>query len=204
MEYTKPFLSYDNQADQLISHGLQGNRDDLIDHLKSVNYYRLSGYWYPFRQTDPADGNSKLDNFYPGTTVAKIWDRYVFDRRLRLLLMDALERIEVDARTYLAYLHADKHGAFGYADDPASLPHLSPKDRTRLLAGFRRELVDGEEDFVVHFRNKYGSHHNDFPIWVACEIMTFGNMFTFYRGYERSIQKELAERYRVKDVVCSS
>lgn len=204
MKFTKPFLSYDQQADQLIARGLQGDKATITTHLQSVSYYRLSGYWYPFRKQDPANPARKLDDFYPDATIAKVWDRYVFDRRLRLLVMDALERIEVDARTRLAYLHAEKHGPFGYADDPATLPGLNLPDRTKFLDYFREQLATSREEFVVHFRTKYGSDHNDLPIWVACELMTFGNLFTFYRGCKPDIQKELARRYRVSDTVCQS
>lgn len=204
MKFTKPFLTYEQQADQLITRGLVADRATLISHLQSVSYYRLSGYWYPFRKTDPANPPVKLDEFYPEATVTKVWDRYVFDRRLRLLVMDALERIEIDARTRLAYLHAERHGPFGYADDPASLPDLSLKDRNRFLKHCRDELARSQEDFVVHFRTKYGTDHNDLPVWVACELMTFGNLFTFFRGCEPSVQKQLALRYEVQDVVCRS
>ncbi|HVK13767.1 MAG TPA: Abi family protein [Gemmataceae bacterium] len=204
MKFTKPFLTYDQQADLLIARGLAGDRAELIAHLRSVNYYRLSGYRYPFRKSDPANPAAKLDDFYPDATVTKVWARYVFDRRLRLLVMDALERIEVDARTRLAYLHAERHGAFGYADDPASLPGLSPTARTRFLGYFRDELTRSGEDFVVHFLTKYGSDHNDLPVWAACELMTFGSLFTFFRGCESAIQKELAKRYGIQDVVCHS
>ncbi len=44
MEYTKPYLSFEQQADKLIERGMQCNRDSLIEHLSDVGYYRLSGY----------------------------------------------------------------------------------------------------------------------------------------------------------------
>ena len=204
MKFTKPFLTYDQQADLLVARGLKGDRAKLISHLHSVNYYRLSGYWYIFRTADPAHPGKKLDTFEPDATVGRVWDRYVFDRRLRLLVMDALERIEVDARTRLAYLHAERHGAFGYAANPAALPNLSAPDRVRLLDSFRAELANSREEFVEHFRAKYGSDHNDLPVWVACELMTFGHLVTFFRGCEPGIQKLLAGRYGVADVVCGS
>jgi abortive infection bacteriophage resistance protein len=203
LKFSKPFISYEAQADKLISRGLQGDRTVIIDHLQSVSYYRLSGYWYPFRQMHPS-GKGRLDKFVPDATIDKVWDRYIFDRRLRLLVMDALERIEIDARTRLAYLHAERHGPFGYADDPTTLPGLNLNDRTKFLEYFREQLSKSSEDFVEHFRNKYGSDHNDLPIWVACELMTFGNLFTFFRGCKADIQKEVARRYGVSDVVCES
>lgn len=47
MEYEKPWLSYEQQADLLIDErGLSANRENLIRHLQEVGYYRLSGYWW--------------------------------------------------------------------------------------------------------------------------------------------------------------
>lgn len=87
MKYAKPPLTFEQQADQLIQRGLIADRGLLIERLSSVNYYRLSGYWFHRRLPD--------DSFKPGTTFAAVWDQYVFDRRLRLLVMDAVERIEI-------------------------------------------------------------------------------------------------------------
>ena len=100
VKYTKEPLTFEQQADRLIRRGMQGDRELIVARLASVNYYRLSGYCYPFRNLD--------DTFRPGTTFAAVWQRYVFDRRLRLLVMDAIERIEVAVRFQLAYHHA--HG----------------------------------------------------------------------------------------------
>ena len=61
MRYTKPPLTIEQQADQLLRRGMQGDRSLIIDRLASVNYYRLSGYWIPFREPSG-------ENFKPGTT----------------------------------------------------------------------------------------------------------------------------------------
>ncbi len=204
MKFTKQFLSFEEQADKLLARGLVSDKNSLVRQLQSVSYYRLSGYCYPFKKNDPSGAKSKLDDFVPGTTADQIWDRYVFDRKLRLLVMDALERIEIDSRTQLAYLHAEQFGAFGYADDPASLPNLTLKDRSRLLEDLRYQHLNSREQFVEHFRLKYGDNHNDLPIWVACEIMTFGNLLSFYRGCHATIQKRLAARYLVHETVCET
>ncbi len=52
MEFTKPSLTFDEQADLLLSHGMVADRDELIEHLEDVGYYRLSGYWRIFRNDD--------------------------------------------------------------------------------------------------------------------------------------------------------
>ena len=204
MKFTKPFLTYEQQADRLIALGMQGDRAKIIEGLRTVSYYRLSGYWYPFRKHDPDDESQRLSEFYPDASIDVIWERYVFDRRLRLLLMDAIERIEVDGRNRLAYLHAERHLPFGYADDPSTLPNLNDEDRIKFLENLRQQSHLSHEVFVKHFRHKYGNDHPDLPIWVACELMTFGNLLTFYRGCDPVIQKAFAAQYQIQDAVCFS
>ena len=204
MKYIKPFLTYEQQADRLIALGMQGDRTKIINCLRTVSYYRLSGYWYPFRKQDPADPDQKLSEFNSDASIDVIWERYVFDRRLRLLVMDAIERIEVDARSRLTYFHAERYGPFGYVNDRSTLPKLTAEDRSRLLDGLRRQFRDSREDFVVHFRDKYGHDHPDLPIWVACELMSFGDLFTLYRGCDPVIQKAFADQYNIPDAVCLS
>ena len=107
VKYTKPALTYGQQAAQLISRGLLCDREELLRRLRSVSYYRLSGYWYPFRRLD--------DTFLEGTTLESVWRRYRFDRRLRLVVLDAIERVEICIRTELVYLLAHTQGPFGFS-----------------------------------------------------------------------------------------
>lgn len=119
MRYEKQPLTFESQADQLLLRGLEGDRQDLIKRLRTTNYYRFTSYLYAFRDQG--------ENYRPGTSLEQVWDLYRFDHGLRLLLLDALETIEVHARTQLAYHFAHAHDAFAYLN-PACLPNF---DRTR-------------------------------------------------------------------------
>lgn len=47
----KPWKSYEEQLDLLIVRGLVvTDRSKALDYLQRIGYYRLSGYWYPFRE----------------------------------------------------------------------------------------------------------------------------------------------------------
>ena len=204
MRYAKPPLTIEDQADLLLSRGLIAERDLLVERLRVVSYYRLTGYWYPFRKGDPADPKRRLDDFESGATFETVWNRYVFDRHLRLLAMDAIERIEVATRTGIAYHHAHAHGPFAYADDPASLPDIDSNERHHLLGSIQRERGRSKEPFVKHFQAKYGKHNNHLPIWMAAEIMSFGSMLTMYRGCPSPIRKAVAKPFGVEGVVFDS
>jgi len=198
MRYSKPPLSLDDQAALLLARGLSGDPDQIKRRLAAVNYYRLSGYSFPFRDpNDPA-------KFLPGTSFDEIWQRYVFDRLLRLLVMDAVERIEVSVRSHLAYHHAHTHGCFAYAENRSSLPGISDQKYAIFISKVENDYNSSPEQFVDHFRRRYGSHHLYLPVWMATELMAFGSVLTFYRGVTNPIKASVASEFRVHHQVFDS
>lgn len=199
MKYTKPPLTFEKQADLLLERGMEGDRRQIIERLSVVNYYRLSGYWHPFRES------ADCDAFKPGTCFENIWRRYTFDRRLRLIVMDAVERIEVAVRTQLAYHHSHLDGnPFSFVENPSHLPELTSEDRARFLEDLKRDAQNSKETFAEHFRKKYGDSHSYMPVWMSCEVMTFGGMLTFYRGSSVEIQKKISYFFSVTEEVFNS
>jgi abortive infection bacteriophage resistance protein len=197
MKYPKPPISFGDQADLLIQRGLAGDRNRIIECLEAVNYYRLSAYWYTFRI--PGD---PIDRLRPGTNLETVWRRYAFDRRLRLHVMDAIERVEIALRTQVVNRFTLQYGPFGYLDR-ANLPGLTVDEHRRLLDKIRTEAANSREDFVKHFFTKYTSE-TDLPLWMACELMTFGAMYTLYRGLRTRMKKDVAREYGIHAPVLSS
>ena len=100
--YTKPHLSYSEQVDLLIQRGLRvGDSASAEKLLSRIGYYRLSGYWYPFRL--PATP-VRRDTFQPGTTLDQVVALYDFDRQLKLLILDAVERVEIAMRVRVGHI----------------------------------------------------------------------------------------------------
>jgi abortive infection bacteriophage resistance protein len=194
MKYTKPSLTYDQQADLVLSRGLAADRQVLINRLRAVGYYRLSAYWHPFKRPD--------DTFAPGTTLDTVWQRYTFDRQLRLMVMDAIERIEVALRSALVNGLTLRFGPFAHLD-PRAFPGIHPDDHRRLQDELRDGAQHSSEVFVEHFKRTYDDFP-DLPLWAATEIMTFGNMFTLFRISGKHTQKALAQPYGVTGKVLFS
>ncbi len=199
MKYTKPALSFEAQADLLLSRGLEADRKQLIRRLKATSYFRLSGYLYAFRQKDS-------EQLAAGTSLDRIWQLYSFDQRLRTLLLDAIEAIEVHVRTQLAYHFAHDSGMFAY-NEPKHLPNLDRATftlwQTKLDSQVQRSLKSKEE-FVVHFFEKYGDEHTRLPIWTLVELIDFGSTLTFFRGVNDDIKKRIAAEIKMPDVVVQS
>jgi abortive infection bacteriophage resistance protein len=174
--------------------------------LERIGYYRLSGYWYPFRkrtpQVDPT-GRSHLvveSDFRPGTTFDQVMDLYVFDKRLRLLVLDAIERVEVALRVDIAlvlgqrspWAHRDPVQLHGQFSKKRNSRGRTGQDEwlERVDEGYRRS----KEEFVKHYRRKYAGHP---PIWIAIELWDFGTLSFILDGMQISDQKELANKYAV-------
>jgi abortive infection bacteriophage resistance protein len=92
-QFSKPALSVDRQISLLTSRGLIIEDEAKAKHyLSFIGYYRLSGYCLHFQN----GGNSEIRHqFKPGTTFNSVLELYIFDRKLRLMLIDIIERIEV-------------------------------------------------------------------------------------------------------------
>jgi abortive infection bacteriophage resistance protein len=202
MKYTKPALSFEQQAQRLIDRGLViQEKTELIRQLSSVNYYRLSAYWYPFKQTDPTNGEER---FAPNTTFETIWRRYTFDRQLRLLIMDAVERVEVAVlRTRMVELFTLLHGPFGYCDLKNFSPKFHPMDYKRFLTEIDDSVNRSKEEFISRFQRKY-TNEPRLPLWMVAEVTTFGHLFTFYRNLNRSEQQSLSSGFNLYPPVLES
>ncbi len=110
MIYNKPALSFNDQINLLESRGLTINdRTRTIRHLSNVSYYRMSAYMLPFKKRDST--GKIIDVFLEGTTWDDIYNLYKFDRKLRLLVFDAIERIEIALRTQEIYQLSHKYGS---------------------------------------------------------------------------------------------
>jgi abortive infection bacteriophage resistance protein len=194
MKYNKPPLTYEEQSDLLLSRGLIADKAVLVQRLKSVNYYRLSGYLHTFRMMD--ERGQRLDQYYPDTSLDMVWRRYTFDRQLRLLVLDGIERIEVALKTKITQIFSLKYGSFGYLDKK-NLPRLSFDKHQKFLERVRQETERSKEDFVKHFKDKYGDNHKDLPLWMAVEIMSYGSLLTLYNGIAKHELKTIAAEFNL-------
>src|SRR5438876_51843 len=111
--FEKPPFSIEEQIKQLSSRGLIINDKNLAKHyLSFISYYRFCSYASEYENRD---GGYDSDKVYRNhTTFDQILDCHVFDRKLRLLIIDAIERIEIAIRTVITNELALKYGAHWY------------------------------------------------------------------------------------------
>lgn len=179
---------YARQVEILAARGMDmGDRESAEATLRRVNYYRLSGYWYPFRKQ--AEGGRE-DDFYEGTRFSDVVSLYEFDARLRAATFAALVPVELAIRALLGH-------ELGRVDpcahlDPALLgPTARRGDRYSIwLEKYRRELRWSREDFVKHHDKKYGAR---LPVWAAVEIIDWGSLTHLFRFAPPGVREKVAD-----------
>jgi abortive infection bacteriophage resistance protein len=183
----KAYRSYEDQVNLLAARGMDvGDRGQAARTLRRINYYRLSGYWYPFRQQV---SGTRIDDFYPGTRLDDVVALYEFDAALRAATFSVLAPVELAIRALLGH-------ELGRVDPCAHLDpdKLGPTARTgdsypKWREGYELELARSREDFVEHHHQKYGGR---LPVWAAVELLDWGGLTFLYGFAPRSVQDEVA------------
>lgn len=203
MKYSKPPLNFTQQAELLIGRGLiVENKQEFIDYLSRVNYYRLSGYWYVFKQID---SETHEERFLPGTTFNQIRQQYEFDRRLRLLMLGAIERIEVAIfRTRMVEAFTLRFGAFGYCDYANYNPRYLPEEKFKeLMKEIQGDQDRSKEEFITRYHKKY-DEESDLPMWMVTELMSYGSLLTIYRNMPTDIKNTISRGFNLHATVLDS
>lgn len=216
MVYSRPWLSFPEQLALLQTRGMTiTDEPAALDYLARIGYYRLSGFWYPFRcfesvaLPDGKQGTQALDRFVPNTHFLDVVDLYLFDKKLRMLVIDALERVEVALRVDIAHLLGERD-PFAHLDarhfHPSFVraPFYTGSQETKFeawLAKYQGLVKRSKEDFVRHYHLKHGDR---LPIWVAVELFDFGAISQLLSMMKVSDQSRIAAKYGVEWQVLAS
>ncbi|MEG3615715.1 Abi family protein [Isoptericola haloaureus] len=179
--YDKPALDHDELVDRKIGRGLVvPDRDRTRRYLRHIGYYRFSPYLIPFRES-PSHEQLRV-----GTTFDQVLDLYVFDRKLRLLVMDAIERIEVAVRAALTDAMSLQHGGPFWYLDPEHFADAARHDGLlrHVQKSCREQLREGEDapsgelthaSALEHYLTTYGEPELP-PSWLVVESLTLGQL----------------------------
>ena len=191
----KPALTYAQQIDRLIEvHNLTINdRTEAEEIIKIVNYYRLSAYGIGLKK--PFDKEQYRD----GITLQMLFDLYCFDSQFKNNLIHTIEQLEIQLRTQISNYLALKYGPEGYMDSSNFLDiknRMGKSVHAGVIEHFQSEVKRQKNvPFVKHHLDKYEGH---FPVWVAVELFTFGNLSSLYSIMKAEDQKNIADLYQTK------
>ena len=189
MNYTKPYTTAGEQLLLLKSKNLIINNENYASlKLKHIGYYRLSAYFEPlqYKQDD-----TKKNTFLPNTSFEDIVTLYDFDTKLRRVIFEAIEYLEVYFRSQIATAHASQYGAFAYLNKN----NLKCNDSffNTLQNSIEKETKRSQESFVKHFKRKYNT--SDLPIWVVVEVISMSTLSKLYASLKTTEQLQVVSPF---------
>lgn len=195
----KKWQSFQEQVNTLESRGmLFRNKIEAEKIVSQINYYRLSGYWYPFRIMLSDD--SRSDNFIEGTKFEDVINIYLFDNQLRLLCLQALESIEMSVRTNIAHTLGRISPIAHLNKDNFDQRFVNSQNGQwsydKWLSKYNEQIRRARKSpFIKHHLDNY----QDLPIWVGIEILDFGSISVLYTGLKGKQQQQISKLYGVNN-----
>ena len=167
-----------------------------ISYLNNIGYFRLSAYFYPLLKKPKTDGAFKF-----GTTFDMALDMYRFDRKLRILLFNEIEKIEVAIRSTMNNWISDGLGDVFWMTEAKYFNN--PSFFAKRLDIIEAELDNSDEDFIIRFKNNYSNPYP--PAWMIAEIIPFGVLCKTFNDLKyKSIKKKIAGYFGLSLPVFSS
>ncbi len=156
-------------------------------YIQSVGYYRLSAYMHPLLQTPKTD-----HIFKDGSTFDKVLMLYRFDKKLRILLFNEIEKIEIAVREAVMNMTADHSGDIFWLTNPVHFHNQSIFTNSKAL--LKKEYERSTEDFIEHFKQTYLESFP--PAWILGELLSMGNVNIYYRNLkDKALKKQIAKRF---------
>lgn len=185
----KPATSYLEQLELLKWRGLSvADEDKAIAFLSTYNYYSITGYLHNFKIGD--------EKYIEGISFDRIQNIMEFDRRLRGILMYAIETVEHSLKTKIAYCFAHNFDSISYAKSDLDCKIFKNSAKHNLFLKHLNKAFENNNNlpFIKHHNKEYG---NQIPIWVGVEIFTMGMAYHFLANLQTSIQKEIAREFGI-------
>ncbi len=182
MIYDKKTLTIDEHIQQLRDRGLTISDEGLARHyLAHVSYYRLAGYWWPMQS------DKEKHEFKANSKFEDVVSLYNFDRELRIIIFDVIEKIEITLRTKLIYHLSHEFDPWWFQkveifQDSGAL--------IETLASIKEEIDRSKDTFIKEHKKKYKDDLRFPPAWKTLELASFGSLSKLYGNLKNTIKSK--------------
>ena len=175
---------------------LMDDERKVESYMLNIGYHRLAAYIYPCYKSPKSDLKLK-----EGTNFEQVLTRYRFDKKLRILLFNEIEKIEVAIRSVLANIGCQELDDRYWITKPEYFANADKFNQT--LAVIDKELTSSKEDYIEDFRRNYVENYP--PAWMITEVLSFGNLNYIYSNVaSNQLMKRIAEYFGLKPQVFTS
>lgn len=193
----KSFKTHDQLIELLSSRGIDFSAPESKSFAKKklqrIGYYNLiNGYSALFFK------ENEVDAYRPGTTIAEIYNLYLFDKKLREMLLRNILPLETNVKSLIAYYFPQFHPESDYLkyNNFDTSRKDANKNITSLIAEIQRQIAGRASDpSIAHYLSNYGY----IPLWVLNNILTLGTISKFYSLMQQKERQEISKTFRLAD-----
>ena len=186
-DYPKDFLTIEQQIEKLLPCFSSTEESALEEKLKNINYYKLGLYIHPFKDQE------NIGSLVSGVSLDHVMSLYNFDKKLRLVLLDAIETIETTMAVKLAYNIGEKDKFFFYKE----------RDNNLVITGKENLWLELHEEIQNFLDQKRGSFYvkrsykkyNQLPVWIIIETLTMGQLGNLFDCVDGKISREVLKGF---------
>lgn len=189
MAYTKLPISITDQIALLKSRGLTfADEAYAAKVLEHISYYRFAAYLRPM------ESDKTTHQLHVGATFENALALYEFDAKLRALIFDAIQKIEITIRSKMIHEFSLAHGAFWFFHESC----FTDKHRfVESMNVLEKELSRSKDEFIKEHIAKYGKAEYP-PAWKTLELATFGTTSKLFANFsDTRLKKKIARSYGI-------
>lgn len=156
-------------------------------YLENIGYYRLSAYMYPLLKAPKT-----LHHYKFGSSFSKVMMLYRFDKKLRLLLFNEIEKIEVAVREAVMNMTIERTSDIYWLTNSSYFHNQTIFNNSMTMLS--KEYERSTEDFIEHFKRTYNEPFP--PAWILGELLPMGSVNMYYRNLkDKTLKKQIAKRF---------
>ncbi|NRD13572.1 Abi family protein [Pediococcus acidilactici] len=182
--------------------------DKNIHTIKSISYYELKRYAYPFY-------NRNIEK-YKGLDFRELIARYYRDKKFRQEILYAIEDMEVALNTSIAYVLGEKTGAFGYLDfskwcqvnsknkflkNNMMNQFAIEQERLKFLSSLQFKV---KKSSMLDIKEYVNNNTQIFPpVWLMVNVLTLGDSIHIIKLMSKRNRENVANNFNctVKELI---
>ena len=186
--FTEPYKNVHDLVQLLIARGLNiTDRQKAERYLSTIGYYRLSAYMIPLMKTPKS---AKL--FKSGVSFRQAMMLYRFDKKLRMLIFNEIEKVEVAIRATIVNTICELTGDKFWMTNPVRFADASKFANT--LSLISKEVRRSHEEFITDFRTNHTDPYP--PVWMLAEILPFGYITNIFCNLkDKKLKKKVSQQF---------
>ena len=193
MKFCKPALSIDNQIAFLKEKGLNIDDEDRAKrYLANIGLFRLKAYRQLFYLPE-------TKQFRPEATFSDVLDLYIFDRKIRILTFDALERIEIAIRSAISNVMSEAYGPHWFLIKNVFHRSYYNEEYNNLISNMKNCTGKNGNGRGTPSCESYYRNHEDPelpPSWIVIEVLSMSTWSKVYQNIRKTkLKKKISDPF---------